>query len=314
MSPQLILLFVCLIMGVLLRRTGQFPSNTPHVLNAFIIWVSFPALVLVQIPRLLDRTVWSAEILVPVSMPWIHFVLALVLVTFLSRRLKWGRLQTGALVLTAGLGNTSFVGLPLLESILGPDSISVGVLVDQPGSFLTLSLFGILYATLNSPQEGRAVSLKKIARKIGTFPPFLALLLSGLAWTAGLPCPDVAISMLERLAGTLVPLALVAVGYQLRISWPLLRRQWSLLAVGLSYKLVLAPLFFFGLYRVFWGSSSFSTHVTLLEAAMGPMITAGVVAEEFGFDAELSSLMIGVGVPLSVGTVVLWNQFLTPWF
>ncbi|HRO67057.1 MAG TPA: AEC family transporter [Pseudobdellovibrionaceae bacterium] len=144
MSPQLILLFVCLVLGILLRRTGKFPANTPHVLNAFIIWVSFPALVLFQIPKLLDRTVWSMEILIPVSMPWIHFILALLLLNWAARRLRWGRLETGALVLTAGLGNTSFVGLPLLESVLGTEAIPIGVLVDQPGSFLTLSILGVL--------------------------------------------------------------------------------------------------------------------------------------------------------------------------
>ncbi len=52
------------------------------------------------------------------------------------------------------------------------------------------------------------------------------------------------------------------------------------------------------------------THVTVIESAMATMITAAVVANEFNLDNELTNLMVGIGIPLSLATVPLWKYFL----
>ena len=59
---------LCLVLGFLLRRTGRFPTNAPQALNAFVIWVSMPALVLLRVPELLEGTAFGAGLLIPVSM------------------------------------------------------------------------------------------------------------------------------------------------------------------------------------------------------------------------------------------------------
>ena len=46
---NLILLVICFVLGVLLRRGGRLPEAAPAVLNAFIIHVSLPALVLLHV-------------------------------------------------------------------------------------------------------------------------------------------------------------------------------------------------------------------------------------------------------------------------
>jgi predicted permease len=43
---NLALLVACFALGVLLRRTGRLPDNGPAALNAFIINVALPALIL----------------------------------------------------------------------------------------------------------------------------------------------------------------------------------------------------------------------------------------------------------------------------
>jgi predicted permease len=39
---------------------------------------------------------------------------------------------------------------------------------------------------------------------------------------------------------------------------------------------------------------------------MAPMITAGILAHEYGLDPELGNLMVGIGIPLSLATVPIW--------
>ena len=67
------------------------------------------------------------------------------------------------------------------------------------------------------------------------------------------------------------------------------------------------PALFFILYFKVLKSHDFATHVTWLESAMAPMITAAVVASEFHLDSEVSNLMVGLGIPLSLLTVTLWS-------
>jgi hypothetical protein len=44
---NIVLLFVCLLLGMLLRITHRIPDNSHNSLNAFIIHISLPALIMV---------------------------------------------------------------------------------------------------------------------------------------------------------------------------------------------------------------------------------------------------------------------------
>lgn len=244
-------------------------------------------------------------------MGWLLFLGAWALIGWIGKRRKWSDARTGALILTAGLGNTSFVGFPLLEALLGSEAVPWGVLVDQLGSFFVLSTLGIVVASrYGRSRDGKPHS---IPRQVFTFPPFLALLTAIALSAFGFVFTGVAETIIARLASSLVPLALFAVGFQLNLSRSTLQRYGRPLSLGLFYKLLLAPALLMVLYVFVLGQTDFVTRVTLLEAAMATMITSAVVAAEFSLDEELANLMVGVSVPLSLLTVSLWNIFLGQW-
>lgn len=310
MNPNFVLIFLCLFLGLLLGRTGKFPTHAAQALNTFVIWISLPALVLVQFPALLLRIGFGPAMLIPVSMAWILFLLSFLVFNFLGKRYSWSPERVGALTLTAGLGNTSFVGLPMLESYLGQQAVQIGILVDQPGTFLVLSTVGILFASSISGPQKKSMNFKMVLHKVLMFPPFVALALATFWSLSGTYAAGVMLTVLEKLAATLVPLALVAVGLQLKVSPAVLKRQWRPLCLGLGFKLFLSPLFFSLLYFGVFSSSDFTTKVTVLESAMASMITSGVVAKEFHLDGELADLMLGIGIPLSFITVYFWQQLI----
>jgi len=78
------------------------------------------------------------------------------------------------------------------------------------------------------------------------------------------------------------------------------------LALGLGFKLILAPLAIFLLYVPLLGASGQAIQVTLFEAAMPPMITAAIVATEHDLDPPLANLMVAVGLILSFFTLTAW--------
>ncbi len=295
------MLLVCLAAGTVLRATHRLPENAPATINGFIVNLALPALILAKIHalRLSGALIW------PVLMPWLLFALGGLTFLAIARMLKFSKLTTGALILTAGLGNTSFVGLPMIEAFYGPKQMATGILIDQLGTYLVLGTAGITVASLFSSGSAKP---REIALKIIKFPPLLALALALLTLT--LPYPAWLTALFNRLGDTQAPLALVSVGVQLRLEQ--LRGCYVPLSLGLTFKLILGPALIALLYLGILGKSGPTMQVTLFEAAMGPQIAGAIVALQHGFNPALVTLMVGIGITLSFVTLPLWYLALTP--
>jgi malate permease and related proteins len=296
---NIVMLFACLALGMVLRWSQRVPDNAHTSINAFIIHVSLPALTLLQVHAVrLDPALLYA-----VLMPWLLFMASAALFWMVGSTLRLPRTTTGALAVVGGLGNTSFIGLPMIESFYGSSGMPIGIIIDQLGTYLVLSTIGILTICYYSEV---AVSPRELAKRIATFPPLIALVLAAALMPVSYP--EWVASVLSRLGGTLAPLALVSVGLQLRLG--ALRGNRGPLAMGLGYKLVLAPLLVTLVYVGFIGLSGPTTQITLFESAMAPQIGGAIVATQYGLNAQLISLMVGIGTMLSFVTLPLrWNVF-----
>jgi len=296
---NLILLLLCFAAGVLLRHFRRMPDNAPAALNSFIIHISLPALALLYI----HQFKFTVSVLLVALMAWLLFGLGAGFFWLMGRWLKLPRATVGALMLTGGLGNTSFLGLPMVEVFYGKSGLPVAIIADQLGSFFVLSVLGIFVAGIYS--SGRPTA-GEIVRRIALFPPFISLVLALLL--IPVHYPDWLTVLLGRLGDTLAPLALLSVGLQLRLSHVAEHRRD--LAIGLGFKLVLAPLVLYLLYVPVLGAHGQTIRVTLFEAAMPPMITAAIVAAEHKLNPSLSSAMVAVGLLLSFVTLYVWSLLL----
>jgi hypothetical protein len=187
----------------------------------------------------------------------------------------------------------------MIEAFYGHGQVVNGIVIDQLGSFLVLSICGIIVAGLYS--SGRP-SAGEIARRVVLFPPFIALAVSLLlipveyaGWFTVL---------LKRLGDTLAPMALVSVGMQLRMGH--VAEHKRNLVLGLAFKLFLAPLAIWLLYVPLLGAHGQAIQVTLFEAAMPPMIAASIVASEHDLNPPLANLLVAVGLILSFFTLGAW--------
>ena len=213
----LLLVVLCIAAGALVARAPH-PAGMVPALNWWVINVALPALVLVRVVAL-D---WSLDLVWPAVAMWPVFFGAWLVIAVIGRALGWRRGEIGALVLTCGLGNTSFVGYPLIEALRGPEALGVAVVADQLGTFLLLSTFGLLVA--------------------------------------------------------------------------------ACMSVGLGWKMVLAPLTVWALLSM-QGQSGDVLDITVLQAATAPMITAGILAQQYGLAPQLANRIVGVGIMLSLLTV-----------
>jgi predicted permease len=296
-----LMLGACFLLGIILRLSGRLPDNAAVTLNGFVVNISLPALTLAYVHDL-DL---NSRLILPALMPWIMFALGCAFFWLMGRALGLSPATTGGLMLTGGLANTAFIGLPMIETFYGAEYLGLGILIDQAGTYFVLSTLGILVASSYSSSHG--LDAKKIIRRIALFVPFqafvLALILIPFEYPAWLA------ELLKRLGGTLIPLALVSVGYQLRLS--AVRGKTTALATGLVFKLVLAPALILIFFAGLSGVEGQAMRVTILEAAMPPMIGASIVAMNHELDPPLLTLMIGVGIPLSFLTLPAWWYLLT---
>lgn len=292
---NLLLLILCFVVGMLLRWGRRMPDNAPATMNSFIIHVSLPALTMLYIHQLR----LSADVALIGLMAWLLFALSAGFFWVMGRWLKLPRATVGALILVGGLGNTSFFGLPMVESFYGRAELTTAIIADQLGSFFVLSILGITVAGLYS--SGRP-TVQQILKRIALFPPFISLLIALLLLP--IEYADWFTVLLKRLGDTLAPMALLSVGLQLQPGKVLSNARNLLL--GLGFKLLLAPLLIYLIYVGLLGAHGKAMQVVLFEAAMPPMITAAIVAAEHDLDPQFATLMVAVGLVISFITLTAW--------
>lgn len=286
-----------MLLGFALKRTTAFPPLSYKVLNQFVIYISLPAVALYYIPKLEI----SSKLLFPLGIAWLGFALSYAFFSVFGKIFGWSKRLTGCLIIVAGLGNTSFVGFPVIEAVYGKEGLETAVIVDQPGSFVVVSTLAVLVATTYS--RGTTSSLE-IFKKIAFFPPFVAFTIACFLNVAQIDFPETLQSVFQRLGSTVTPIALVAVGMQLEFDSK--SKHWKFLTLGLFFKLFVTPAFFYLLYIFLLNGEGLEVQVSVLEAAMAPMITGAIVAASYGLKPKLANMMIGFGIPLSFLTLVFW--------
>jgi len=198
------------------------------------------------------------------------------------------------------------VGFPIFELLYGHEGLELGIMMSQAGSFLIGVTLGVAVASwygADEPSWGRMLG------NVLRFPPFLAFGLAMVANAAGYQHPVWVRGVLEKLSAPFPVIALLSVGMQMNLALP--RQQPRALLLGLSYKLLLAPLLIYGLYHTLAQQHGRVVDLCVLGAAIGPMNTAAVVADRYGLNPPLAAQMVGLGIPLSLPLLALLGWWFT---
>jgi predicted permease len=288
------LILTMLGIGMLFARLHVLPDNAAEVLNRIVLYVCLPAAVLTYVPRLqLD-----ASLLGIVATPW--------LVTLASRWFGFRRDEHAVLLLCVALGNSSFIGYPMVQALLGEHALPYAVVYDQFGIFVLLSTFGLYVLARyggDAPPTLRTVGLRMLR-----FPPLWALLL-GLTVMPAEP-PGWIAGGLRQLADALLPLVMLAVGLTIQLKLP--RDEVKPLAVGLVLRLLVLPALAWPLSLAF-GLRGEMLQANVLESAMPSMITAAALAISHQLAPRLAAALVGYGILLSLVTLPAWAWVLQHW-
>lgn len=238
-----------------------------------------------------------------VATPWVCFIAAFAFFHVVGKASGWSNQTVGALTITCGIGNTAFVGLPVVDAMLGAQAMPVAIALDQAGTWLCLATLGALTSIYYS-SEGCGISVTSVAKKLAKYPPFIAIIVA-LA-TRDLAYPEALTSTLSALVLAMAPVALFATGAQMKMNT--IHAQKRELIAGLGFKSIAWPLAIVAVFQAAGLEGTVAAKASAIEAAMGPSIGAAAMASGSGLNEKLCSALVAVGVPFGVLAAVLLHH------
>lgn len=289
-----ILIAVCFLAGFVLRKSGVLAKGSHHGINVWIIYVALPAATLKYLPSI----IWSTNLIIPLMTPLICWFGAWLLTELVSKRFHFDRKTKAAFWIVTGLGNTSFIGFPLISAYYGEKYLSIAAVTDQM-SFFVLAVFASIVA-MKASGTAKA-DFRTISLKLLKFPPFVVIILTLILphFISFEPLNP----LVSTLALTLSPLALFSVGLQFELGK--MRDVIKPVLAASLYKLILSPLIILGLAFAFQ-TGEMQTKISVFEASMGTMISAGILNDQFGLNPRLSNLIVFTTILLSFVTSGIW--------
>jgi len=298
---QIVLLFCCLFSGMLLRRVSLFDEQTPIVLNNLIVYFFIPIITLKHIPKI--NFEWN---LIWLSItPFVIYFSSFLFMKLMSSISSIDKQTEGALIMTSGIGSTSFVGFPVFEILYGAEGLAYGIVLSLAGTFVVFNTIGISTGLYYTKQAG---NFKKLLRKILTFPPLVAFIIGVIINFFKIEIPINFYTLLEKLSAPFSVLALLAIGMQINFSVD--KTFFKNLIIGQCFKLLVAPILIYFLMWYLLDLQTVVAKVCILGAAIGSMNAISIIAAQMGLNPKLSALMPAVGIPISIPIMFLIDYYL----
>jgi hypothetical protein len=277
-------IFVIIGLAVLLDRLF---APDPRAFSRAVVYLFSPCLVFNGIAR----SSLQADELGLIVAAGVLSSLAMALIGWgLARLFRFERKLESVFILSVVLVNSGNYGLPLTEFAFGEEGLQRAIVFYVASSVVSNTL-GVYLASRG------AASVRRSLLNVLLVPlPYATLL--GFAVNMArieLPLPlDRAVSLLGQAA---VPVMLLILGLQL--SRTRVRGQIGPILLATVTRLAVAPLVAFPLVALL-GLSGLARQVSIVEASMPTAVMGGVLATEFGGDAEFTTAVILVSTLASI--------------
>lgn len=286
------------LVGFFLGR--RLPTTVPTRLGQSLYWVGGPISIVYFLYRAdLSRQIWIA--------PAIAY-----LAIFLGAFLAWIAIKgqayfidtipqqqtQGSLILAAMVGNTGYLGFPIILAMVGKEYFAWALFYDLLGSLFGAYGLGVALASHFGNTAGNYWQTTK------------AILINPALWSFGfgllfrqVTIPSVVEFCLDKMAWTAVALSLVLIGLRLsRLnSWHKLPQA----GISLVIKMLVVPLVV-GCCLPLFGVTGSPALVIVLQMAMPPAFATLVIAETFNLDRDLAVTALGLGAMLLLVTLPVW--------
>ena len=290
--------FALIGLGYWAGRTRFFTAEATAYLTKFVFYFALSAMLFRFSANLSLAEVWDTR-LVAAYLWGTAFVYAVASLVGFLRGLD---VQTNAIeAQCAAIGNTGFLGVPMLTLLLGPEAIGPVLLALTVDLVVFSSLIVIL---ITGARDGQ-ISLR-LLRSIGLGllkNPMIVAITLGFCWSGlAIPIPAPMNDFLAILGGAATPGALFAIGASLADK----SAERLSIASWLSFcKLALHPLFVGFAALVLFSVDPYKAGVIICTAALPVAGNVYMLAQHYGVAPQRVSAAILVSTALSIVTVSL---------
>jgi hypothetical protein len=285
--------FLLILLGAVLRRTGAFSDAFFRECSRLAYWVGLPSVLFVSIATSPLSASWRA----PLTGTMLAASAFCLLIALWASRICPDPFSRPVFRMVSFRGNLVFVGLPVLTfSIAGrPDANLI--------SARAALLFAIMVPIYNLVSvlllhRGHGVrGAGRAARALLTNPLILACLAGIVYSVSGLGLPDSIERTLRAAGGMAMPLALLSIGSGMDIG--LLRRHRFPTLAAAAIKVILHPLAGWLLARAF-GLDTGDRLIALICLACPTAVASYVLSDQMGADRDLAAGVIVLSTLLSV--------------
>jgi hypothetical protein len=224
---------------------------------------------------------------------------------FIPQLRQLPRPALGVLLLSAAFGNVTYLGLPIITEMLGPQYAYVAILYDLLATTPVLMTLGVFIAARTG--SGKVASLRASLKKVLLLPPLWGVAAGMAVHLIPIRVPALILDTVTLMGRAVIPIMIFTVG--LALDFRDLKRL-PLAVPALAVKLFLAPVLTWWAASLL-GISGSVLQALVLEGAMPVMVLSLVIADEFGLDVPLAATCIAVSTVASLFTAPLMLRLLT---
>ena len=281
MSVIVSLIFI----GYISKYLGILREEDRSVLNKVVVYISMPSTVFLTILKNVSPKELPLFIKLPISI-FLIFSICGVVGYILGRYLKLERRSIGGLILVCALGNTGFLGYPVIYGFYGDPGLVRAIFCDM-GSVIASLLIGTFVGVTFGEGKGERNTSLYILKELLKFPPFLACILSILCVILGMEIEDIPtflVDTLNYLSKATVPLIMISLGLSLSPSSTRFAIKYGILA--LLVRTGVAPLLAL-LLSLLLSIEGLERKVLILQSAMPSAMMSLVFSLLYRLDVKL---------------------------
>ncbi|MHA7775917.1 AEC family transporter [Roseibium sp. M-1] len=307
--------FVLIGVGYVLAKFRVLGETASEALGQFVYVVAIPVLIFrslinADLSSGLPLSLW-ATYFIGVGSAW--FMGALLIRKFFGRDARASAIGG----ISAAFANTIMVGLPLAAAVYGDDGLVPVLLIISIHLAVMTVLMAIAMERAAAADKGTQKpplgSLLKGAAKSLVRNPLVLTIIAAFLWRlTGLQIPEIGMDVLNRIAGTALPLALLSLGMSL-VQYGMRGNVLPGLLLSVI-KIAVMPVIVFVTGAFVFDLPPLWTAVATLTASCPTGVNAYIFANRYGTGHAMSANAITMTTLTAIVSTSLWVWFLDQWF
>lgn len=309
MYQQFFVLFAIMFSGYFLRRFDIIDFNMNRGLNRFILYVSFPCLILVKIGTFsMDQTTMNLFYSV-LGMGFLLFAVYASVAFFYVKVRRFPKENAGVIEFAMTSPNTGFMGFPITLLFFGEKGLLLILALNS-----ILSIYAFTYGLYLLRRDNEKLKGKNIKNNIMGLsklllnPNILSLILGLIISNYHIDIPLPVLSYLQLIGDVATPMVMIFIGSSLYGSNMLSMIKNKAIVESVVIKLLLLPVLT-ALIVMFLPLSVLAKTMCVFSCAFPTAAIVPILVQQEGKNVELASMILLLSTVLSMVTIPVIVEF-----